>query len=229
MEQWILDNIESYGLIAVFVLLMLSGVGLALGEEMVTIPAGIFIADQRMDFLATAVVCYVAIVLADFLWFAICRHYGTRVLHARWVKRIVHPRRLLEAKHQLERRGAGVIVAARFIPSSRTTAITVAGMFHMPFWKFALATCSCVAVTVPLQLGFGWMIGHHLGTEGLVDIVFKSIGAIVLVVVVVVVLNRWRAFRESRSRLPRARAAWLRRFRRSAPSGTGPARTDPPA
>ena len=48
MEHFIFENLSTYGPIAVFLLLMLSGCGIALGEEMVTLPAGMLIARARM-------------------------------------------------------------------------------------------------------------------------------------------------------------------------------------
>lgn len=213
MEHFIFENLSTYGPIAVFLLLMLSGFGIALGEEMVTLPAGMLIAADQMDFAVTALSAYVAIVSADLLWFAICRHYGTPLLHKPWFKRLVHPRRLLEGKHQLERRGAWLIVMARFIPSGRTSAIAVAGTLHMPFWKFAIATAGCVLVTVPLQLTLGYLIGRGLGTESMADLLLKMLGLVVLLVALVIVITWWTTHRRQHRRLPRAKAAWLRRFR----------------
>jgi len=214
MEQIVLDNLDTYGPVAVFVLLMLSGVGLALGEEMVTLPSGMLIAAGKFDPLVTAVTAYIAIVLADFIWFSICRRYGTQLLHKRFFKRLVHPRRMLEVKHQFERRGAWLIVMARFIPSGRTSAITVAGIMHMPRWKFACATAGCVMLTVPLQLTLGYLAGKGVGTEDLADLLLKMLGLVILVLAVTAAIAWWTRHRASRRRLPRARAVWLRRFRK---------------
>jgi membrane protein DedA with SNARE-associated domain len=214
MEEFVQNNLSTYGPLAVFLLLMLSGFGIALGEEMVTLPAGMFIATGEMAFVTTAVAAYVGIVAADLLWFQICSHYGTPILHKPWLKRFVHPRRLLEVKHQFERRGAWLIVMARFIPSSRTTAITVAGIVHMPFWKFAVATASCVLVTVPLQLGLGYLVGRGLGTESVADMLLRVIGLVTLLVVLTAVFAWWTRHRATKRRAPRAKASWLRRFRK---------------
>jgi len=214
MDQLIETNLNTYGPIAVFLLLMLSGVGLALGEEMVTIPAGVFIATGRLEFWSTAVCAYLAIVLADCMWYWICRHYGTPLLHKPFFKRLVHPRRLLELKHQLDRRGAWVIVTARFIPSSRTAAITVGGIFHMPFLHFVIATATCVLVTVPLQLGIGILVGQGLDeAPTFADIIMRVIGVVVLLIVFSLGIRAIGRYRRGRLRLPRARASWLRGYR----------------
>jgi membrane protein DedA with SNARE-associated domain len=215
MEAFIEANLSVYGPLAVFLLLLISGFGLALGEEMVTIPAGVFIAHGRLDFLTTALCAYVAIVLADCIWFGICRHYGTPLLHRRWFKRLVHPRRMLEVKHQLERRGVWLIVMARFIPSSRTTAITVSGMFHMPFWKFTAANMCCVVFTVPIQLGVGYLLGSGMSAEkSFAELLLHVLGIVLAIVLITLMIGWWTRYRVSRRRPPRAKASWLRRFRK---------------
>jgi membrane protein DedA with SNARE-associated domain len=220
MEQLIETNLNTYGPIAVFLLLMLSGVGIALGEEMVTLPAGVFIATGKLEFWSTAACAYTAIVLADFMWFWICRHYGTRLLHKPFFKRLVHPRRMLELKHQLERRGAWVIVTARFIPSSRTAAITVAGIFHMPFWQFAVTTVTCVLITVPMQLGLGYLVGRGMDeAHSFTELMWRIVGVVVVVIMISLAIRVWRGYRRGHHRAPRARASWLRRFRRSSRTG----------
>ena len=76
MEFMIETNLEAYGLIAMVALLLLSGVGLPIGEEMIVIPAGILIATGKFDPLTTAVCAWIAICTADFLWFTLCRQFG---------------------------------------------------------------------------------------------------------------------------------------------------------
>jgi len=214
IEQWIATNIEAYGPIAVFLLLLISGMGGALGEEMVIVPAGMLIASGRVNLWSIGIACYLGVVLADLLWFLVCHAYGTPLLHRRWFKRLIHPRRMLETKHQFERRGVWLIVFARFIPSSRTAAITIAGMFHMPFWRFALATVLCTFLSVPAQLGLGYLAGRHLAGEDFGTILRAIIGLVTLVVAVTFGLRVWARYRAGKNRPPRAKAAWLRRFRR---------------
>ncbi len=213
MQEFVLSNFYIYGPLAVFALLMLSGFGIPLGEDFIVIPAGILIAQDEFRLWPTMLAAYFGVVLADFLWFWIISRYGTLLLHKRGFRRMIHPRRLLQAKHQLDRRGAWMIVFARFIPGSRASAITVAGMLHMPFWKFAIATASCVLITVPLQLGLGMLIAKGLGTEDTAQTFLRLLGLVMLLLAVLLFWKLYRNYRASRKGTPRARAAWLRRFR----------------
>lgn len=213
MEAFITNMLDGYGPLAVFILLMMSGLGIPLGEDLIIIPAGALVAEGHMAFWPTLAFAYFGVLFADMLWFGICQHYGTPLLHKRWVKRLLHPRKLLEAKHQFEQRGIWLIVMSRFIPGSRSSAITVAGMLHMPFWSFVAVEAICIAITSPLQLGLGYLIAKNFSSESTADMLLKVLGLIVLILAVMLILNWIRAQRRSKQRPPRAKARWLRRFR----------------
>ena len=144
MEGWIGELITSVGPFwvpwVVFSLLLLSGFGIPLGEDIIIIPAGILLQQSgELSWWSILLAAYAGVVLGDLLWFSVCAKLGTRFIHKRWFRRIAHPRRMLQLKYQIDVRGVWVIVFSRFVPASRTTTITVAGMMHMKFWKFALS------------------------------------------------------------------------------------------
>ena len=212
MEDVFWNLLSVYGPFAVFLLLMLTGIGVPLSEDLIIIPAGVLIGHGMLGFAPTVIFAYLGVVGADLLWFAICWRFGAPLLHRRWFKRVVHPRRLLQVKHEIERRGAWVIVMSRFIPGSRTPAITAAGILHHPFRTFALAECACCLVTVPLQLGLGIAIAEGIAIERTTDVIRLVVGVVLLILAVLVGLTWWRQYRSQRQRPPRARAAWLRQF-----------------
>jgi membrane protein DedA with SNARE-associated domain len=213
MEDFYANLLGDYGPLAVFLLLLLTGVGVPLGEDLIIIPAGILVGSAALDPWLTAAAAYAGVLISDCMWYALCSVYGTRLLQSRWFKRTLHPRRLLEFKHHVERRGAWVVLMARFIPGSRTPAITAAGVLHLPFWKFVLATAAGCLVTVPLQLGLGYLIAEGIGTMGTADLVRAILGVVVLILAILLGLAWWRQHRAERKKRPRAKAAWLRRFR----------------
>ena len=213
MEDLYANLLTTYGSFAVFLLLMLTGFGIPLGEDLVIIPAGILVGSGTLNPWMTGISAYVGVILSDCMWYAICSEYGARLLHKRWFKRTIHPRRLLEVKHHIEERGAWVVLMARFIPGSRTPAITSAGLLHLPFWKFVVATAAGCVITVPLQLGLGFLIARGVGNLETADLVQAIIGVVILILAILLGLAWWRRLRAHRQRRPRAKAAWLRRFR----------------
>src|SRR3954463_2501622 len=152
---------NSYGPLAVLVLLILP-----LGEDLIIIPAGFLIGQGHLNWFWTFVCAYTGSFISDGMWYVACYRFGAPLLHRKWFKRLAHPRLLLQAKHQIEKRGAWLIVTARFVPGSRTSAMIVSGLMHMPFWKFAIAEGSCLLVTVAMQLGMGYLIARGVGSQG---------------------------------------------------------------
>jgi len=198
----------------VFGLLLLSGVGIPVGEDIVIIPAGFLFGHGEVPLVPLLFASYFGVVCGDLMWFTVCSRLGTRILHRKWFKRIVHPRRMLQVKYQFDNRGAWVIVFARFIPASRTTTITVAGMMHMKFWKFAVTTMSCVLLTAPMQLFAGWWIAQSLQSESTVELIFRLIGLVMVCIAIWWTYRLWSRHRRSGKRTPRAHASWLRHFSR---------------
>ncbi len=214
MEAFIQNFLGTYGWIAMIVLLLASGVGIPIGEEVVNVPAGIFVGRGEMEPTSTFVAAYLGVLGGDFLWFWICSRFGTRLLHYRGFRRFVHPRRLLQAKHQFDRRGASVLMIARFIPGTRSPALTIAALMHMPWRKFIAVELVCCALTTPLQVGLGILIGRGLAGQSLPTVVFSALGIVAGIIALTALVNWWVASRRKDSGpAPRARIAWLRRAR----------------
>lgn len=212
--EWFLKLLP-YGPIAIFVSLAMSGVGIHLSEDFVLIPAGFFAAMGKLPLWETMLAAYFGLITGDILWIALCRRYGTRMVHTRWFKRIVHPRRLLEAKHQMERRGVAVVILARFIPGTRTPVLTMAGLLHMPWIKFLPIEFLTAMVTVPLQIGIGYLAGKGVGkATTLGEVLFWFLALIAATIAVMLVIHWWLQARRSQTKPPRSKAAWLRTFGR---------------
>jgi len=215
MEAWIDQLIGGvspvWGPAIVFGLLLLSGIGIPLGEDIIIIPAGMLVQQGALPLWPTILAAYFGVLAGDMLWFIVSSKIGTRLVHKKWFKRFVHPKRMLQLKYQFDVRGIWVIVLARFIPASRTTTITVAGMLHMKFWKFALATALCCIVTAPMQLFAGWWIADSLQAKSTVELVVRLLGLVMVVVAAVWSYRLWSSHKKSGQKIPRASASWLRK------------------
>jgi len=199
---------DAFGPIAVLVLLTMP-----LGEELILIPAGMMIGNGLLPLTMTWICAYIGIQISDCFWFAVARLYGPRLLQHRWFRRFVHPRRLLQAKHQIEARGAWVMVTARFIPGSRTAAIIMAGMLHMQLWKFLLPQLTVSIISLSYQLFLGYLVALGIGTQDLATKIVTMVGVVVLIIAALVVMRIWFAARRGGAPAARARIAWLNRFR----------------
>ena len=215
MPKWLVDDIEKYGAVSLFGAFVISGIGLHLSEDLILIPAGWLAAHDMKMFVHFWIWAYLGIVVGDGLWFFMCSTFGTRFLHSKWFKRVLHPRRLLEVKHQIDERGSLVLLAARFIPGTRTPVITMCGLMHMAWWKFLLVELSCVIVTVPLQMLVGVMGARAARQAGVTNITHQALVGLAFTlgfVVLMYFVHLWFAARKSKKRAPRAPARWLKLY-----------------
>lgn len=197
----------------IFCLFLVSGIGLHLSEDLILIPAGFLAARGEIPLLESLMAAWLGLAFGDIAWVAICRRWGTRFVHSRWFKRLVHPRRLLEAKHQMEQRGVAVVALARFIPGTRTPVVTMAGILHMPWYKFLPVELGCGLLTVPLQAAIGYVAAIGIGkTESTTELVVWTVIAAAVIVALFLGLHWFLQTAKIRGRAPRSRVKWLRTF-----------------
>ena len=202
--------IKEYGPWAMIALLLASGVGIPIGEEVVNIPAGIFVGRGDLAITSTYVAAYVGVLGGDYLWFSICRTLGKRVLHKRWFKKLAHPKKLLQVKHQFDQRGAGVLILARFIPGTRAPALTVAGILHMPWKKFTIIELIMCLVTTSLQVTLGILIGRQIAGESLSTTIFTALGVVAGIIALTSIVTWFVSGRRKSGPKPREKMSWLR-------------------
>lgn len=241
ISAWIHENWETIPVIGgvaphiilpwlVFFAFVVSGIGLHITEDVVLIPAGFLVAetidtgDGVLHPVPTLLAGILGIILGDCGWVFLCGHFGTRLLHTRFFRRFFHPRRLLEVKYQMEQKGAWVLVAARFIPGTRTPVITMWGMLHMPWWKFLLVEFLTVPVTVPMQMLIGYATYYALsGVKDTVHFITLLLAIIAGITVALLLLHGWIVRRQERTAKPRASVKWLGTFEeRGTPSRRTP-------
>ncbi len=227
-DSHLLAWLSRYGATFIFFAFIVCGIGLHISEDFLLIPAGVAIYHGQMDWGETLLAAYAGLVIGDTAWIWMCRHFGTRIIHSKRLKRLMHPRRLLEAKYAMEKRGTVVLILARFIPGTRTAVLTMTGVLHVPWWKFLAVELTTVAVTAPIQIGIGW-----IGAAGYDHA--KALGSLLTIGFAVTALSIgawfvWTWRKESRARRgprPRSPVAWLRTF--GATSGARPLATPNPS
>jgi membrane protein DedA with SNARE-associated domain len=176
--------------IALFAVLVITGAGVPITEEVITVFAGVLVhRNGGLNFaIAVWLVCYVGIVIADMITVYLGWHFGRAVLHRRWVKRLLHPRRVMWAHHQVQDHGAWMIAASRFIPGMRYPVLLMAGMMHLPRWKFLTADCLAAVVTVSLQIFIGWWLARVatnfddvMKREGPITLALAGVGVVLVI------------------------------------------------
>jgi membrane protein DedA with SNARE-associated domain len=152
--------VHHYGLIALFLIVMLESGGVPLPGETALVAAGVFASQGELNIVEVITVAAVAAIIGDNLGYWIGRTGGRKLLErskflSRWMERV-----LPWAEGFFHRHGAKTIFIARFFSVLRVTAAWMAGVSRMPWLKFLAWNAAggiCWAVLVGLV---AYYLGH---------------------------------------------------------------------
>jgi membrane protein DedA with SNARE-associated domain len=184
--------VHHYGLVALFIVVMLESGGAPLPGETALIAAAIFASEGHLNIAEVIAVAAVAAIVGDNIGYWLGRTGGRALLERwgparRWSERVL-PR----GERFFERHGGKTIFLARFFSVLRVTAAWLAGISRMHWWTFFMWNAAggiCWALLVGLV---AYYVGHAaadaIGRYGLIG------GAVVvaLAAVVLVAMHFWK-------------------------------------
>ncbi len=166
MEAQVALWIAGFSYPAVFLLLVLCGVGAPLSEELVIITGGLVVAHSGASLSVMAVAAYLGIVAGDSALYRIGRSLGPKVFSHPKLSKMLTPARIGLLQGMFARRGAVAVFLARFLPGLRAPAFLLAGATGLPYRRFLLADAA--AAWIP-AMGMTWL-GFRFGPQVLADV-----------------------------------------------------------
>lgn len=185
MINWV----EAFSYPAVFLLLLGTGVGAPVSEDLILLTAGWVASTGRATLSFMLLAAYVGILCADGLLFRIGRTLGPKATQHRWVGRLLKPSRVAWAAKHFDSHGALTVFIARLLPGVRTPSFLLAGISGMSPGRFLLADALGALITVPLLVLLGFRFGGTVLEQ--VRSVSKGLLVIVVVVVAMALAARW--------------------------------------
>jgi membrane protein DedA with SNARE-associated domain len=137
-----IELLDQYGYIGIFLGLLASGCGFPIPEELPVITAGIMVGHEgtALKWYIMLPVVIAGVVLGDGCLYAAGRVWGDRLLNIGWVKRnVVPPDKRAEIEKNFHDRGVAVLLFARLLPGIRTPIFIMAGVLRVPVGRFLLA------------------------------------------------------------------------------------------
>jgi membrane protein DedA with SNARE-associated domain/rhodanese-related sulfurtransferase len=134
----LLDLIANYGLLVVFVTVLLDQGGLPIPAYPPLIVTAALAADNGESMLPILAVATVAAVLADLLWFSGGRRFGVRLLRLMCRLSLSPDSCVLMTRDIYARWGAPSLIGAKFVPGFAAVATTLAGENGTPVPRFVL-------------------------------------------------------------------------------------------
>ena len=178
----LLQLMESYGYIALFVAMVLENANIPIPSEVVLGFAGFLISQQIFSFWTTFIVACLAGLVGSVLsyWLG---SYGGRPLLLKYGKYIFfNEHKFQMAENMFNKYGGAAVLICRFLPGVRTFISFPAGIARYPFWKFTIFT---IIGTIPWTLLLVWA-GSLLGSHWRDLIQYNHIFLIVIAVVCVI-------------------------------------------
>ncbi len=192
--------------LTVVVMMLLSGFGLPIPEEVTLVSGGLlaymgahpeaypppYPGAPVVDPITLAVVSFGAVVFSDLLVFMIGRIFGARLRQSPRFNRIVKPQVFSKVEKWVGKYGVWMAAGFRFTPGVRFPGHIVCGMFGIPIWLFLLMDGMAALISVPTQI---LLIAHYgeviLGKIKDFKLILLAVAAVFLVFYVGRRLWRW--------------------------------------
>jgi membrane protein DedA with SNARE-associated domain len=188
------DLLISYGLVLLFALIAAESAGVPLPGETTLIAAAILAARGHYSIVWVIVVAAAAAIIGDNIGYWIGRT-GGRALLERWgpIKRYAE-RVLPPGERFFKKHGGKTVFIGRFVAVLRVTAAWLAGITHMPWWRFFLWNAAGGIVWATgvslLAFYFGKAAADAVATYGVYALVVIVVGAVIAFVVMRVLKKR---------------------------------------
>src|SRR5262245_14898056 len=129
-------ELETYGLILLFVLVAVESSGIPVPGETALIAAGVLAAGGRFNIVEVIAVAAIAAIVGDSIGYWIARTGGRRAIGKIPIARDTLPKLLPRGERFFERHGPKTVVIGRFVAGLRVTVAWLAGISHMPWGRF---------------------------------------------------------------------------------------------
>ena len=187
MTATVSSLVGTYGLVAVFLLMVAESCGIPFPSEVVMPTSGLLAATGHLNLVAAIVAGALANLVGSLIAYAVAARWGNAVLlgPGRYIG--IRPHHLQMADGWFQRYGLAAVFIGRVLPVIRTYISFPAGLAHVELTRFSVLTfvgalpwCAALAI-----------VGYELGKN--YDRVSRPVedAAIVIAVLVVLVLVVW--------------------------------------
>lgn len=184
--------VDDYGLLLLFAIVALESFGVPLPGETALIAAAVLAEQGHFSIDAVIAVAALAAIVGDNGGYWLGRTGGRKLLERAPGFRRFAPRVLPPAERFFARHGAKTVFIGRFVSLLRVTAAWLAGISHMPWWRF-LAWNAAGGIVWAVAVG---VVAYYFGRAAADAIArYGALGAAAIAVLVVLGLlgaHLWR-------------------------------------
>ena len=157
------ELILTYGYFAIIGVLILTGTGLPVPEEVIIVAAGVLSSQELLDPWLAFASCLFGALAGDCVMYWIGYHFGRNVVREHpWWAHFVKPEREAQIEQMLAKHGLKVFFLARFLVGIRSPVYLSAGILHVPFRRFFLIDLFCATVIIGFFFGLSYRFGETI-------------------------------------------------------------------
>lgn len=164
MDPSTISNVlGTWGYPALLLLLILTGIGSPIPEDLLLLTAGYLVYVDVFGWPVALAVCMTGVVASDLMLYAAGRHlawHSSRLTEGR----LLSPQRLQRTTRWFGRLGDRLVFIARLIPGTRALVFVTAGVRGVPASSFLRYDMLGAALWVPSMLLVGYASGSRIGT-----------------------------------------------------------------
>lgn len=151
-----------HGYLAVFIVLLLCGLGIPIPEELTLIAAGFAVYAGRAELAPMIAVTIVGILVGDSILFWWGRRYGPQLLSKALFRKLLHAERMSKVRDQFDRHGVKAVFFARFFAGIRACVFFSAGTLGMRYRTFVLLDLLGALLSAPISVWLGMRFGAQI-------------------------------------------------------------------
>jgi membrane protein DedA with SNARE-associated domain len=191
--------LAEHGYPIIFLMLLGSGLGIPVPEDVPLIAAGILADNGGMSVPVASLACGIFVLGRDSIVYFLGRRYGVAVLQNRWAQRIVRAETVRAAERHLHRRGALVVFVGRFLPGFRAAVFFAAGASDVRPRTFLLMDLLAATISLPFFVWIGFKFSQNLPRIQELVSQFRAGSFVVVGLVVAFALWGWWSRRHERA------------------------------
>jgi len=195
--------IEHLSYAGVVLILLASGFGLPIPEDLPLILGGYLCGKGNANIWIMVPVTLVAVLVADMIVFLIGRRYGHHVPRLPLFRTFLGEKRLAKAAKYFESHGGKTLFLARFMPGLRAPCYFSAGLFNISVWKMLMIDAAAAILSVPMWVLTSWYFAKTYDLETIKSWSLTAQVTLVLTIIAIVsALIGWRVLRGRRVASP---------------------------
>ena len=183
-------QLETWGLILLFLLVAVESSGVPLPGETALITASVLASGGRFNIVEVIAVAAIAGIIGDSTGYWIARAGGRRAIARIPLARDALPKLLPRGERFFERHGPKTVVIGRFVAGLRITVAWLAGLSHMPWGRFVFYN-AIGGILWATTIG---LVAYYFGNAA-IDAVEKygliAVGVIAVLAVLAFFGHRW--------------------------------------